>query len=33
MRDMHTVRENVRLDDMLRTAELVLEIVRLHAHG
>jgi tripeptide aminopeptidase len=31
MRDMHTVRENVRLDDMLRTAELVLEIVRLHA--
>ncbi|MFY9941152.1 MAG: M20/M25/M40 family metallo-hydrolase [Desulfobacterales bacterium] len=33
MRDMHTVRENIRLDDMLRTAELVLEIIRLHAHG
>jgi tripeptide aminopeptidase len=33
MRDMHTVRENVRLDDLLRTAELVLEIIRLHAHG
>lgn len=33
MRDMHTVRENVRLDDLLRTAELVLEIVRLHANG
>lgn len=32
MRDMHTVRENVRLDDMLRTAELVLEIIRLHAN-
>lgn len=33
MREMHTVRENIRLDDMLRTAELVLEIIRLHAHG
>jgi tripeptide aminopeptidase len=32
MRDMHTVRENVRLDDMLRTAELLLEIIRLHAN-
>ena len=30
MRDMHTVRENVSLSDMLKTAELVLEIVRLH---
>lgn len=31
MRDMHTVREWVRLSDMIRTAELVLEIIRLHA--
>jgi len=30
MRDMHTVRESVRLDDMVRTAELLLEIIRLH---
>jgi tripeptide aminopeptidase len=33
MRDMHTVRENVRLSDMVRCAELVLEILRLHAEG
>jgi len=31
MRDMHTTRENIRLDDMVYTAELVLEIIRLHA--
>jgi tripeptide aminopeptidase len=31
MRDMHTVRESVRLDDMVRTVELLLEIIRLHA--
>ena len=31
MRDMHTVREWVRLSDMVLTTELVLEIVRLHA--
>jgi len=30
MRDMHTVLESVRLDDMVRTAELLLEIIRLH---
>ena len=30
MRDMHTVRESVRIDDMVRTAELLLEIIRLH---
>jgi len=30
MRDMHTVRESVRLDDMVRTTELLLEIIRLH---
>jgi len=28
---MHTVREWVRLSDMVLTTELVLEIVRLHA--
>lgn len=31
MRDMHTVRESVNLDDMTRTVELLLEIIRLHA--
>ncbi|MES0446115.1 MAG: M20/M25/M40 family metallo-hydrolase [Desulfobacterales bacterium] len=31
MRDMHTVRESVRLDDMVKTVELLLEIIRLHA--
>lgn len=31
MRDMHTVRENVRLADMVRCSELLLEILRLHA--
>jgi tripeptide aminopeptidase len=33
MRDMHTVREYVELADMVRAAELVLEIIRLHAQG
>jgi tripeptide aminopeptidase len=33
MRDMHTVRESVNLDDMVRTSELLLEIIRLHAKG
>ncbi|MBW2646015.1 MAG: M20/M25/M40 family metallo-hydrolase [Deltaproteobacteria bacterium] len=31
MRDMHTVRESVRLSDMVQSAELILEIVQLHA--
>lgn len=31
MQDMHTVRESVKLDDMVRTAELLLEIIRLHS--
>ncbi|OQY55459.1 MAG: peptidase T [Desulfobacteraceae bacterium 4572_88] len=31
MRDVHTVREFVRLDDMVRAAELVLEIIRIHS--
>ncbi len=30
MRDMHTVRESVPLNDMVRTTELLLEIIRLH---
>jgi tripeptide aminopeptidase len=30
MKDMHTVRESVSLDDMVKTAELMLEIVRIH---
>lgn len=33
MRDMHTVRESVKLDDMARTTELLLEIIRLHSQG
>jgi tripeptide aminopeptidase len=33
MQDMHTVRESVKLDDMVRTAELLLEIIRLHSQG
>ncbi len=33
MRDMHTVRESVKLDDMVRTAELLLEIIKLHSQG
>jgi tripeptide aminopeptidase len=33
MRDMHTVRESVKLDDMVRTTELLLEIIRLHSEG
>ncbi|MFC1857785.1 M20/M25/M40 family metallo-hydrolase [Thermodesulfobacteriota bacterium] len=31
MREMHSVREFVRLDDMVRTVELLLEIIRLHS--
>ncbi|MBU4316939.1 MAG: M20/M25/M40 family metallo-hydrolase [Proteobacteria bacterium] len=30
MRDMHTVRESVSLEDMAKTAELLLEIIKLH---
>jgi tripeptide aminopeptidase len=30
MRDMHTVRENVKLDDMVKAAELLIEIIKLH---
>ncbi len=30
MQDVHTVRESIRLDDMVKTAELLMEIIRLH---
>jgi tripeptide aminopeptidase len=33
MREMHSVRESVRLDDMADAAELMIEIVRLHGQG
>jgi tripeptide aminopeptidase len=33
MKDMHTVRESIRLKDMVRSAELLLEIIQLHAKG
>jgi di/tripeptidase len=31
MREIHTTREFVRLDDMVRAAELLVEIIQLHA--
>ena len=31
MKDMHTVRESIRLDDMVKAVELLLEIIQLHA--
>ncbi len=31
MTDVHTVRESIRLDDMVRSAELLLEIIQVHA--
>ena len=33
MRDMHTVRESVALEDMVRAAELLVEIVKVSAEG
>jgi tripeptide aminopeptidase len=30
MKDMHTVRESIRLDEMVKSVELLLEILRLH---
>jgi tripeptide aminopeptidase len=30
MKDMHTVRESISVDDMVRAGELLLEIIRLH---
>jgi len=31
MKEMHTVRESIRLDDMAKSVELLLEIIQLHA--
>ena len=31
MTDMHTVRESIRLEDMVKSAELLLEIIQVHA--
>lgn len=33
MTDVHTVRESIKLEDMVGTARLLLEIVRIHAEG
>jgi len=33
MRDMHTVREHVKLDDMVKAIELLIEIIKLHANS
>ncbi len=33
MRDMHTVREHVKLDDMVKATELLIEIIKLHANS
>lgn len=33
MTDMHSVRESIRLDDMVATAELMIEIIARHARG
>lgn len=33
MKDIHTVRESIKLDDMVRMTELVLKIVQLHAES
>ncbi|MDY6954639.1 MAG: M20/M25/M40 family metallo-hydrolase [Thermodesulfobacteriota bacterium] len=30
MKDLHTVRESIRLDDMVKSVELLLEIIQLH---
>ena len=33
MTDVHTVRESIRLEDMVETARLLLEIIRIHVEG
>ncbi len=33
MRDVHTVRESIQLDDMIKTTELLLEIIKLYTRG
>jgi tripeptide aminopeptidase len=32
MKDLHTVRESIRLDDMVKSAELLVEIIQIHAN-
>ncbi len=31
MKDVHTVRESIRLDDMVKCVDLLVEIIQLHA--
>jgi tripeptide aminopeptidase len=33
MRDMHTVRESVDIEDMVRATELLIEIIKLHSNA
>jgi tripeptide aminopeptidase len=33
MKDIHSVRESIRIDDMEKTVQLLLEIIRLHTNG
>ena len=33
MKDVHTVNEWIKLDDMVKTAELILEIFKIHCSG
>ena len=33
MTDVHTVRESIKLEDMVGTAHLLLEIIRIHVEG
>jgi len=33
MRDIHTVRESIRLEDMVKTVNLLLEIIKIHSNG
>ena len=33
MKDVHTVKESITLDEMVKTSELILEIIRIHISG
>jgi hypothetical protein len=33
MKDIHSVRESIRLDDMVQTVYLLLEIIDIHSRG
>jgi tripeptide aminopeptidase len=33
MKDIHSVRESIRIDDMEKTARLLIEIIRIHSNG